>query len=143
MSRTDFPHSYRIRVRYSEVDPQGVVFNARYLDYADIAVTEYWRALKAAGFWGEAILECHVAKAEVNFRKPVMADEEIDVMARTSRFGTTSMTTLVEIHGADREDLRASVELIAVHVDLSDHRPRPLPDSVRAALTAFDAGASR
>lgn len=139
MARTDFPHSYRIRVRYSEVDPQGVVFNARYLDYADIAVTEYWRAVKAAGHWGEAILECHVAKAEVNFRKPITADEEIDVMARTSRFGTTSMTTLVEIHGAGAEDLRASIELIAVHIDLSDHRPRPLPDSVRTALAAFDA----
>lgn len=142
MARTDFAHHYRIRVRWSEVDPQAVVFNARYLDYADIAVTEYWRALKAAGHWGDAILECHVAKAEVNFRKPIRADEEIDVMARTPRFGTTSMTTLVEIHGADAEDLRASIELVAVHIDLSDHRPRRLPDSVRAALAAFDASAS-
>jgi acyl-CoA thioester hydrolase len=130
-------------VRYGEVDPQGVVFNARYLDYADIAVTEYWRALKAAGHWGDAILECHVAKAEVTFRKPILADEEIDVMARTPRFGTTSMTTLVEIHGAgDVDDLRASIELVAVHVDLADHRPHPIPDSVRAALTAFDARAA-
>ena len=142
MARADFPHSYRLRVRYSEVDPQGVVFNARYLDYADIAVTEYWRAAKAAGHWGEAILECHVAKAEVNFRKPILADEQIDVMARTSRFGTTSMTTLVEIHGAGSEDLRASIELVAVHVDLADHRPRALPDSVRTALGAFDARAA-
>ena len=142
MARTDFAHHYRIRVRWSEVDPQAVVFNARYLDYADIAVTEYWRALKAAGHWGDTILACHVAKAEVNFRKPIRADEQIDVMARTPRFGTTSMTTLVEIHGADAEDLRASIELVAVHIDLSDHRPRPLPDSVRAALAAFDASAS-
>ncbi len=143
MARAEFPHSFRLRVRYGEVDPQGVVFNARYLDYADIAVTEYWRALRAAGHWGDAILECHVAKAEVTFHRPILADEEIDVMARTPRFGTTSMTTLVEIHGAgDVDDLRASIELVAVHVDLADHRPRPLPDDVRAALTAFDAGAA-
>ena len=43
MSRSDFAFSHRFRVRWSEVDPQAVVFNARYLDYADIAITEYYR----------------------------------------------------------------------------------------------------
>lgn len=142
MSRADFAHSHRLRVRWSEVDPQAVVFNARYLDYADVAVTEYWRAVKDAGLWETGPVECHFAKAEVTFRKPIRADEEIDVMARTPRFGNTSMTIRVEIHGAGTEDLRASIELVAVHVDLSDHRPRPLPDSVRIALAAFDARAA-
>jgi acyl-CoA thioester hydrolase len=142
VARADFAHHCRFRVRWGEVDPQAVVFNARYLDYADVAVTEYWRAIRAAGLWNDAPVECHVAKAEVNFRKPIRADEEIDVMARTPRFGTSSMTTLVEIHGAGAEDLRASIELVAVHIDLSDHRPRPLPDSVRTALAAFDARAA-
>jgi acyl-CoA thioester hydrolase len=139
MPRADFKFSTRIRVRYNEVDPQSVVFNARYLDYADIAVTEYWRAIRAAGLWHDDTLECHVAKAEVNFKKPIKADEELDLLMRTARFGTTSMTSLVEIHGAgESDDLRAVIELVAVHVDLSDHRPCPIPESVRVALTAFD-----
>jgi acyl-CoA thioester hydrolase len=139
MPRADFNFSTRIRVRWSEVDPQAVVFNARYLDYADIAVTEYWRAIRAAGLWGYEPLECHVAKAEVLFKKPIKADEELDLLMRTARFGTTSMTSLIEIHGAgDTDDLRATVEIVAVHVDLSDHRPRPIPDKAREALTAFD-----
>lgn len=141
MPRADFRFSTRIRVRWSEVDPQAVVFNARYLDYADIAVTEYWRAVRADGIWNDVPLECHVAKAEVLFRKPIKADEEIDLLIRTARFGTTSMTNLVEIHGAsDGDDLRAAIELVAVHIDLADHRPRPIPETVRTALTAFDAG---
>ncbi len=143
MARADFAHATRIRVRWSEVDPQGIVFNARYLDYADIAVTEYWRAIRASGLWTEGVLECHVAKAEVLFRKPIRADEELDLMARIAHIGTTSMTTLVEIHGAgDDDDLRAAIELIAVHIDLSDHRPRPIPGAARAALAAFDARAA-
>lgn len=139
MARADFRFSYRIRVRWSEVDPQSVVFNARYLDYADIAVTEYWRAVRASGLWDGPPIECHVAKAEVHFKKPIRADEELDLFARTSRMGNSSMTTLVEIHGADAEDLRAAIELVAVHIDLSDNRPRPLPQSVREALGTFDA----
>ncbi len=142
MSRADFAHTHRIRVRWSEVDPQSVVFNARYLDYADVAVTEYWRAIRDAGLWHAGPIECHVAKAEVVFKKPIRADEELDLMARTPRFGNTSMTTLVEIHGAEAEDLRASIELVVVHVDLTDHRPRALPEAVRAALITFDARAA-
>ena len=33
-----------LRVRYGECDAQQVVFNARYADYIDIAMTEYFRA---------------------------------------------------------------------------------------------------
>lgn len=142
MARSDFAFVHRIRVRYGEVDPQQVVFNARYLDYADIGVTEYWRAIRAAGLWRDDIIECHVARAEVLFRKPVRADEEIDILVRTARFGNTSMTTLVEIHGAGAaEDLRAEITLVAVHIDLADHRPRVIPAAVRTALEAFDRGA--
>ena len=37
------PFTYQFRVRYAEVDPQAVVFNSRYLEYADVLVTEYFR----------------------------------------------------------------------------------------------------
>ena len=37
------PFRHRLRVRYHECDPQGVVFNANYLAYFDIALTELWR----------------------------------------------------------------------------------------------------
>ncbi len=39
------PFCFRFRVRYNECDAQHVVFNARYGDYVDIAMTEFMRAL--------------------------------------------------------------------------------------------------
>ncbi|MGO4610753.1 acyl-CoA thioesterase, partial [Variovorax sp. 2RAF20] len=45
MAKPDFRHSVPLRVRWAEVDPQSIVFNAHYLTYCDICVTEYWRAL--------------------------------------------------------------------------------------------------
>jgi acyl-CoA thioester hydrolase len=143
MAKKDFAFRYPFRVRWSETDAQGVVFNARYLDYADIAITEYWRASDWHAMC-DAPLECHVKKATVTWHAPIKPDEMIEVMARTQAVGRTSMTQLVEIHGhhADgRDDLRAEVELVAVHVDLATHRPTPLPDWVHGHLTAFDAKA--
>ena len=38
------PYVHSLRVRYHECDPQSVVFNANYLAYFDINITELWRA---------------------------------------------------------------------------------------------------
>ena len=45
MEITDFNLIYPIRVRWSEIDSQNIVFNGHYLNYFDIAITEYWRAV--------------------------------------------------------------------------------------------------
>lgn len=147
MPISDFKFHHRIRVRYGEIDGQNVVFNARYLDYADIAVTEYWRATGFKQVSDAEDIHFHVARAEVDFRKPIFFDEEIDLYCRTSAFGRTSMTTLVEIHGVGAEegaeDLRAAITLINVHVDLDTHRPAPLPDLVRDVFGRFEGLADR
>jgi acyl-CoA thioester hydrolase len=44
-AREDFAFFYPLRVRWSEVDPQNIVFNPNYLVYADIAMTEYMPAI--------------------------------------------------------------------------------------------------
>jgi acyl-CoA thioester hydrolase len=136
-----FRFAHRIRVRYGEGDQQGVVFNARYLDYADIAVTEYFRAVGIHSTASDAA-EFHIARAEVDFKKPIYPDEMIDLYARTERFGNTSMSMLIEIHGARDDgtaDLRAAVRLVHVHIDLPTHKPMPIPDFIRTKLNAFDA----
>ena len=43
MSREQFNFHYSFRIRYSEVDAQGIVFNAHYLTFFDTAMTEYLR----------------------------------------------------------------------------------------------------
>lgn len=145
MARGDFAFHHSFRVRWSETDAQGVVFNARYLDYADIAITEYWRAVKFRYCADGAPMEFHVKKATVTWFAPIKPDEMIEVMARTIATGRTSMTQLVEIHGLAEDgsdDLRATVDLVSVHVDLDVHRPIPLPDWVKGVFTAFDSQAT-
>ena len=45
MKRTDFRHLESLRVRWAEIDAQGIVFNGHYLTYLDTAISGYWRAL--------------------------------------------------------------------------------------------------
>ena len=133
------PFIHRFRVRYSEVDPQGVVFNARYLEYADILVTEYFRAL-GIGFSSDDSPEFHVARAEIDYRRPLRADELVEGRLRVSRIGTSSVHMAVALHGdatgARADDPHAEIALVSVHVDLTTGRPLPVPDDLRARLLA-------
>lgn len=141
MPKADFAFHHRFRVRWSETDAQGVVFNARYLDYADIAITEYWRAAKLREKAGDEPLEFHVKKATVTWSAPIKPDEMIEVMARTISTGRTSVTQMVEIHGAREDnagDLRAVVDIVSVHVDLANHKPMPLPEWLGPMFAKFD-----
>jgi acyl-CoA thioester hydrolase len=144
MARTDFNFSTRIRVRYAEIDAQAVVFNSRYLEYADVAVTEYWRAAGLHGKGGAwALLEFHVARALVEYKAPIRYDEEIDLYARTARIGRSSLTALIEIHGGTKspdDDLRAMIEIVNVNVDLASGSSCRLPDWIGESLTCFDEG---
>lgn len=134
-------HRHRILTRFGEADMQGVIFNARYLDYADLAVSVYWAAV-GLKLSGEDMVHFHVAHASVDFRKLIRPYEYIELCSRTGKIGTSSVTTLIELHGEDRaegEDLRAEIRLVYAHVDIETHRSSPHPAHVRTLLEAFDA----
>lgn len=140
MPRADFKFFHRIRVRYAEVDAQGVVFNAHYLTYFDVAHTEYMRA---AGYDYAAEvrrtgLDFHLVKSLVTYRRPLLFDQLVDVCVRAARVGRTSVTNLFEIHAADADDLLASGETVMVCADLATHRPVPVMPTFLEAMRRIE-----
>lgn len=139
MARSDFRFSFGKRVRYAEVDAQAVVFNSRYLEYFDIGLTEYWRAVGIYDAQGPADgPEFFVARATIDFKASMRLDEMIDICVRATRVGRTSMTFAFELHGCGGEDLRAAGELVQVHVAELTGPPTPVPDWVVARFEAFE-----
>ncbi|GAA0746046.1 acyl-CoA thioesterase [Sphingomonas sp. ABOLD] len=140
MSRPGFPFSTRFRVRYSEIDGQKIVFNSRYLEYADVGLTEFWRWADLARLgpeWMEA--EFNVVRAQVEYKRPFRFDDLVEVFVRVERLGNSSMTMRADLCHAETGDLHAEVELVSVHLDLDTRRPKPIPEAVRAALLAIGA----
>lgn len=139
MARSDFRFSTTTRVRYAEIDGQKVVFNSRYLEYFDIGVTEYWRATGVHALYPDHEgPEFHVARSEINYRAPILFDEEIDICVRAQRVGRTSLVLAFEIHGAGRDDLRADGILIDVHVVEAQGAPEPVPDRLVTLFEQFE-----
>ncbi|MCB1744131.1 MAG: acyl-CoA thioesterase [Gammaproteobacteria bacterium] len=140
MARAEFRFGYPFRVRYSEVDAQGVVFNAHYLTYFDTAITEYFRVLPYdyMGQVKQTGEDYHTVRTLVEYQAPILFDEDIEVMVRVSRIGRTSLSFVLEIHGADGEDLRATGEVVWVNTDQSTHRSAPLPELLLERLKAYE-----
>ena len=138
MFRPGFPFSTRFRVRYSEIDGQKIVFNSRYLEYADVGLTEFWRwadLAKLGPEWMEA--EFNVVRAQVDYKRPFRFDDLVEAHVRVERVGTSSMTMRIDLCHAETGELHAEVEMISVHVDLAERRSKPIPEAVRAALLAI------
>ncbi len=130
------PFVHRLRVRFHECDPQGVVFNAHYFAYFDVALTEMWRA--AFGSYQSVVddgTDVVVVEASATYRAPARFDEEIDVELAIARLGTTSMTTETAI----RRDGQLLVEgrLVHVFVDPATMAKQTIPDRVRAGLEPY------
>lgn len=84
----------KLRVRYGECDSQGVVFNAHFLAYFDIAITELFRA--AFGSYQAMVdrgVDFVVAEAGLRYRQPARFDDELRIEVTVTRLGTTSITT--------------------------------------------------
>lgn len=135
------PHC-KLRVRYGECDPQGVVFNAHFLAYFDIAITELFRA--ALGGYQAIVdrgVDFVVAEAGLRYRQPAHFDEELRLEVAVTRLGRTSITTSYRV----LRDAELLVEGTLRHV-LVELRgaawARPgaktvIPDWMREGLTPY------
>ena len=67
------PFRFYFRVRYGECDAQKVVFNARYGDYTDISITEYFRAIGYEQEMVSAELDFQLVKQTTQWRDGLRA----------------------------------------------------------------------
>jgi acyl-CoA thioester hydrolase len=129
------PFRHRLRVRYNECDPQGVVFNANYLTYFDITMGELWRELGGYQAMVDAGVDMVVAEATIRYLAPLRFDDELEVVARVIRLGDTSMTTELVIE--DGGEPAAEGELRHVFVETGGDRTASIPEAIRAGLTSY------
>ena len=129
----EFRHT--IRVRYNECDPQGHVFNANYLAYFDLAMTELWRELGGYVAMREEGTDMVVAQAGIHYYAALGFDDEADLVVRRIQLGNTSMTSTLAIE-RDGETI-AEGELRHVFVDLAKGETRPIPERIREGLSRY------
>lgn len=134
MNRSDFSFFHRLRVRWAETDPQGIVFNGHYLTYFDVGITEYWRALgipypSTVERYG---VDLFVVKATVEYHAPARYDDELDIGVRVGRIGNSSMQFVLGIFRGETHLI--SGEVIYVAANAQTRKPQTVTPALRELL---------
>ena len=87
------------RVYYEDTDAGGVVYHSNYLKFAERARTEM---LRQAGVNQTEIAKSHaiyfvVRDISVQFIKPAMLDDELEILTKIEKIGAASMLLLQDI----------------------------------------------
>ncbi len=126
---------YLLRVRFSECDGQNVVFNARYVEYVDVAVTEYMRHM-----WGDhkevlaSGTDSQVVNVNVSWKQSASFDDVLVISLKTAKLGNSSFTLVAEFRNYETDELIANAEVVYVMVSAGDHKKMTIPQHLREQL---------
>jgi acyl-CoA thioester hydrolase len=128
------PFVHRLRVRYVECDMQGIVFNAHYYTWMDLAHTELIReVLGPLDVLHSLGVDVVVAESSARYLVPARFDQEIDIEVVLEGLTTSSMTTVHTFRHGETILATGRVRHVAVHPQALVKAP--WPDRVRAAFT--------
>jgi len=122
-------HRHELRVRYGEVDVQGVVFNAHYLAYCDDAADTWFRSMAwdpVRSGW-----DVMVKKAVLEWHWPAGIGDVLAIDVKVVRWGTTSFD--VGFTGTVKGRPVFGATLTYVGVGSGTAVPAPVPGTFKQA----------
>ncbi len=144
MNDTDlkkFRHKYTIRVRNFEVDSQGIVHNAIYLEYCEIGRVEYVRELGIkllpTGIFDNDI-KINVKRNEINYESPAKLDELVDIYTRISYIKNSSFCFEHVLSNPATSHVYVTQKSVQVNLNLQTGQPERLPDNLRKIISDFE-----
>jgi acyl-CoA thioester hydrolase len=131
-----FRFSVGIDVRFRDLDALGHVNNAVYLTYFETARMEFWRHVNdRVDLSG---MDMILARAEVDYRSPLVYGDRIDVGVRCVSVRRSSFVLAQAIAHRPSGRLVAEARKVLVHYDYRAGRKKALPEDLRQRLLRQD-----
>jgi acyl-CoA thioester hydrolase len=118
------------------LDALGMTHNSVYLLLFERSRFDFWRALGCAYDSANPEWPYVVARHEIDYRKPILGEMEVEVRISVVRVGNTSLTLALEIRMRD-QTLAAEGQSVLVRLDSQTRRPMPWSDHFRALIQPF------
>ena len=141
---TPEPIVYNRRVRFSDCDVQGIVYNPNYLVYWDDAFTDYMDAVGCSwdfmvGRGDDVVL----ARTEIDYRRSARMGQVVSTAVRVAGIGRSSIT--FEYLTTDGETGETVVEgrQVQVIVDHETMRPKTVPGYLRTMIARHEGWSDR
>ncbi|MDP9121965.1 MAG: acyl-CoA thioesterase [Acidobacteriota bacterium] len=140
MSVLAYPVHLDVEVRFRDLDSLRHVNNAVFFTYLEMAREAYWnvagRRLDLDGFG------FILARAECDFRAPILAGSAVRVRIRCPRLGGKSWDYEYRVEDRESGALFAEARSVQVYYHFPSGRTHPVPAEVRAAIARLEAPAA-
>jgi len=136
-----YKHKYQVRVRNFEVDSQGVVHNAIYLEYCETGRVEYIRQLGFKLLPGGTFdngIKVLVKRNEITYHFPARIDDLIDVFTRVSYIKNSSFCFEHLLINPETNKLYCFNKSIQVNLNPDTNLPERIPDKYRKLFEDFE-----
>ena len=115
-------HEFPVRVYYSDTDAGGIVYPARYLDFAEHARTELLRAVSAdrpsqVTLMAEHRIAFVVKSITVEYHTPALLDDQLTVLTSVELAKRFSIVFLQRIMRREQEIATLHVRVASVNLD--------------------------
>ena len=140
MPKEDFGFVFRLRVRWGECDAQGIVFNAQYMNFIEVAQAEYFRNMGLRLYSEElrSRFDLATVKATFEFMSPARVDDMLNIYTGVARIGNSSITFNTEMYLEDAEQPCAGAEVVYANFDADTGVARRIPDDIRETISEFE-----
>jgi acyl-CoA thioester hydrolase len=136
------PQGFRIkesyRVRYEEVDAQGIVNHAQYAHYFTGARVAYFRAMGFEVAMTAEKVQPVVVHLEVDFFLPARFDDHMEVWCRCASIGETSCVFEYQVVNGMTQAVQAKGKTVLVTVDVKELKPVRVPDDLRRRIAKIE-----
>ena len=123
-------HTKEIEIRWRDLDAFGHVNHASFVTFLEEGRDEWLE--RAIGSNDDA-MSFIIRRVEVDYTSQlVLADDRVRVTVELERIGTSSLTTVEEMHVIDDDRLVAAARCVLVHVGTEHERAVPIPPALRA-----------
>lgn len=132
----DGEHVFPVRVYFEDTDAGRIVYHARYLHFAERARSEMMRLLGWTNpqLMDDPGLAFAVRRAEMDFRKPAILDDLLEVRTRVSRVGGASLEAEQRVYRDD--ELLVCIDIKLASMSLRGGVCR-LPQALRDRLNTL------
>ena len=131
------PFTTRIRVRFGDCDPAGLVYYPVILHYCHVAMEEFFAAryrLTYDRLMKDERLGFPTVNVQAEFFAPLVYGDEAEVVVVVQRVGRSSVTFQYEVRRAGDAVLCARSVQVHAAMNLDTRRAVPVSAGLRAAL---------
>lgn len=131
-------HVHSLKVRYSEIDSQSIVYNSHYLTYYDISISDLMdQSFDQEDYIKQTQNEFHTVNVNMSYKAPARLNDTLEIYSAIKKIGDSSITFIQEIYKKNSDILLNTVEIIWVNTYQPTHKSVTIPNDIREKLSKF------